>query len=1048
MIETKSDWFRTCTLRASLWEPEFVTDSDWVEFTPFAFWLVEATQPRRIVEIGTRDGQSFMAFGQAIDRLGFDTSLFGIGTWQDVGQPSDRPLLDNLRERSARRFDRFSQLLQMQPADAVALIEDESVDLLNLVGPRSREQAIAELEQWRSKLSDRAVVLIQGTQLREPGQGSFQAWSYLSSQHPTFELPFAGGLGVLGVGTDLPSNVRVLVAAGADSDQMDAIRAYYGRLGSAIGVQLALSGTEAELLDKGRRMQTLVEERAELIAESHLLQSKVREVSAALRTEADKRYRSNRQLKELRSSASWKVTKPIRAAGRARRPKRQPGGAGSVGGNIEPGERARAELTAPTAPAELAAATSWTSLFDQQWYVERYPDVAKSGQTPEQHFESIGALELRDPNPWFGTARFSAQQLLPGNVNPLVAYLGIDLSRRVETSVWFDGEYYSRTHEVPPDQSALEHFLARRENWSAEFPALLRSDARKRVIFLSGEAHTPGHRYRVADAAQALAACDYDVFVTSTKDYPTLEYLIRTADVVWMWRVPLGVRTRRILRAARAAGAVVLGDIDDLVFLPELVDSDKVDGLRTLKLETNKLAKAYKARGETLAATDLRVGTTASLVRALTETVGAAIQLPNGYDAGGWRSSHEALANVRDDGVIRIGYAGGSLTHQKDLVVAAPAIARVLREHPDVRLVLFKGFVDLLEFPDLAERIEQIEWRDCVPLHLLPMEYARFSINIAPLELDNPFCDAKSALKFHEAALVNVPTIASPTTPFVESIVEGVNGMLAITADDWHNALTVLVEDSTMRAALAAQARQDVIWRFGPLRRSLLAPQVIAAAESNSSQAYEELFAATDKTYPRFELAECHVAHENAWHSPGRITVLVWATDAAETINGTLESISDQSEQEIDLVVVDANSTDATAHVVQRWMAVNERRFGSVRLIRTDGAQPQGHILNSIFDQSRTPYVVMVRADHSVSRELVWELRKTTDLTCAAIVCAKAATSSGPADDVTSQPAVISVEAWAGVGGFNDVVNPLVDLCRRVEDFGLLVRNFATPSEW
>ena len=51
------------------------------------FWLVEAIQPRRIVEIGTRDGQSFMAFGQAIDRLGFDTSLFGIGTWQVAGGP-------------------------------------------------------------------------------------------------------------------------------------------------------------------------------------------------------------------------------------------------------------------------------------------------------------------------------------------------------------------------------------------------------------------------------------------------------------------------------------------------------------------------------------------------------------------------------------------------------------------------------------------------------------------------------------------------------------------------------------------------------------------------------------------------------------------------------------------------------------------------------------------------------------------------------------------------------------------------------------------------
>lgn len=1047
MTETGSDWFRTCTLRASLWEPEFVEDSDWVEFTPFAFWLVEAIQPRRIVEIGTRDGQSFMAFGQAIDRLGFDTSLFGIGTWQVAGRPSDKPMLDSLRERAARRLDRFSHLIQMPAPDAIGLIEDQSVDLLNLVGPRSREQAAEELQQWRPKLSDRAVVLIQATQLREPGRGSFQAWSDLRSHYPSFELSFAGGLGLLCVGPELPPSAEVLVTAGADSDQTDAIQAYYGRLGSAIGVQLALRGTEAELLNESSRVQGLTEERAELIAESHRLQSKVREVSAALRAEADRGHRANRQLMALHNSASWKVTKPIRAAGRARRPKRKSGGSGPAGGSVEPGERGRAELPAQTAPEELVALTSWTRLFDPDWYIARYPDVAKSGQTPEEHFDSKGAVELRDPNPWFDSARFSAQQLLPGNVNPLVAYLGIEPSRRVETSVWFDGEYYCRTHDVAPDQPALEHFLAGREGWSTNFPTLLRNKVRKRVVFLSGEAHTPGHRYRVADAAEALAACDYDVFVTSTNDYPALTYLISTADVVWMWRVPAGRRTKRILRAARTAGAVVLGDIDDLVFLPELVDSDKVDGLRTLKLETNKMVKAYKARGEMLAATDLRVGTTASLVRALTETVGSAVQLPNGYDDDGWRNSQEALANVRNDGVIRIGYAGGSLTHQKDLVVAAPAVARVLRENPDVRLVLFRGFVDHLEFPELAERLEQIEWRDRVPLDLLPMEYARFSINIAPLELDNPFCDAKSALKFHEAALVNVPTIASPTTPFVESIEDGVNGILATTEDDWYEALTALIGDATKRSALAEQARQDVMWRFGPLRRSLLAPQVIAAAESRSRQAYEELFAATDTTYPRFKLAEYQVAHEGVWHSPGRTTVLVWATDAAETIRGTLDSIADQSELEIDLVLVDSNSTDATAHVAKQWIAANERRFGSVTLMRTAGVEPQGYVLNAIFDRSRTPYVVVVGAGSSLSREFIFEMRTTTDLTCAAIVRTSADVGGISEGDDDLEPLAISVEAWAGVGGFNDVVNPLSDLCQRVEDLGLVSRNFATPTE-
>jgi hypothetical protein len=36
-------------------------------------------------------------------------------------------------------------------------------------------------------------------------------------------------------------------------------------------------------------------------------------------------------------------------------------------------------------------------------------------------------------------------------------------------------------------------------------------------------------------------------------------------------------------------------------------------------------------------------------------------------------------------------------------------------------------------------------------------------INLAPLELGNPSCEGKSELKFFEAALAGVPTLASAT---------------------------------------------------------------------------------------------------------------------------------------------------------------------------------------------------------------------------------------------------------------------------------------------
>src|SRR5262249_28386581 len=159
-----------------------------------------------------------------------------------------------------------------------------------------------------------------------------------------------------------------------------------------------------------------------------------------------------------------------------------------------------------------------------------------------------------------------------------------------------------------------------------------------------------------------------------------------------------------------------------------------------------------------------------------------------------------------------IGYAAGSLTHQADFAVAATPIADVLRAHAEVRLVLFNGALDLDEFPEFDDLRDQVEWRAIVPLEALAAELARLDIDIAPVEVGNAFCEAKSALKFFEAALVDVPTVASPTAPYRALIDDGITGCLASDENAWRDALNRLVSDASRRAAMGAAARRSVLW--------------------------------------------------------------------------------------------------------------------------------------------------------------------------------------------------------------------------------------------
>lgn len=65
-----------------------------------------------------------------------------------------------------------------------------------------------------------------------------------------------------------------------------------------------------------------------------------------------------------------------------------------------------------------------SGLFDEAWYLNRYPDVAREGLDPIEHYVRYGAYEGRDPSPTFQTKRYT--QAHPETerleINPLVHF--------------------------------------------------------------------------------------------------------------------------------------------------------------------------------------------------------------------------------------------------------------------------------------------------------------------------------------------------------------------------------------------------------------------------------------------------------------------------------------------------------------------------------------------------------------------------------------------------------------------------------------------------
>ena len=307
-----------------------------------------------------------------------------------------------------------------------------------------------------------------------------------------------------------------------------------------------------------------------------------------------------------------------------------------------------------------------------------------------------------------------------------------------------------------------------------------------RIVVISGEPHIPGHAFRVVRFADAARAIGSRVLSITLAEVAVHLRELAAADLVMIWRAANAPDVASAIEAVRAGKGKLLVDIDDLMFVPELASEEVIDGIRSQDLDPVDVAAYFQRVREVLAQADACICTTNALATHIRQLGKVTFVLPNGFDTDTHAASRLAVRRRRaqqDDGLLRIGYAGGTHTHQRDFASAAEAISRILREYPSCRLVLFRDpaterdMLDASEFPALQQLAGQIEWRNLVPLDELPDELARFDINIAPLETGNPFCEAKSELKYFEAALAGVCTVASPTDPMRGAIRNGETGI-------------------------------------------------------------------------------------------------------------------------------------------------------------------------------------------------------------------------------------------------------------------------------
>jgi glycosyltransferase involved in cell wall biosynthesis len=370
----------------------------------------------------------------------------------------------------------------------------------------------------------------------------------------------------------------------------------------------------------------------------------------------------------------------------------------------------------------------------------------------------------------------------------------------------------------------------------------------KRVLFVVGIEGAP-LRYRARFPAEALESLGVHTDVRHYR-HPDISRLGDQADAVVIYRVPGSIQVDHFIAGVQRRGTPVLFDVDDLIFDPKI--SAEIPALKLIPPSEAVLwLEGVLRYRTTMEQCDGFIGSTAMLCRQAQEVTGLpAYRFANGAGQLLAKVSDRALHRPRSPGPLRIGYLSGTNTHDHDWRYIEPAVVEVLARHDDVELWLV-GLVEPSEALDpFASRIRRyplLGW------YRLPRILRDLDVNLAPLELSSRFNEAKSAIKWLEAALTETPTVASPTEPFREVIEDGVSGILAADGSAWRDALDLLLDDELVRRRIGARARREALLGYSSRlqgRRYLDILEHAAAGDSRRSTwvpvAHDEPFTVTD----------------------------------------------------------------------------------------------------------------------------------------------------------------------------------------------------------
>lgn len=346
---------------------------------------------------------------------------------------------------------------------------------------------------------------------------------------------------------------------------------------------------------------------------------------------------------------------------------------------------------------------------------------------------------------------------------------------------------------------------------SKELLALFRRVPSGDILIITGGV-ADSARYRVTHQAEELEINGFSVS-TTVQENPFLSGYHRKFNIFIFHRALYTPGIKNLINSIKKSGGTIIFDTDDLVFDKKYLRYiNYYQNMNSLEKKLYKNGVGYEILKDPYV--KVCTATTSFLANILRQEGKTVFIVPNKLSRTDlqWAQEIRTHKKQKKHYLIRLGYFSGTISHNRDFATITDALMTLLSRYPNVELLL-AGPLDiekalLSKFGDRVTRSPYVDRKKYFEL------LSSVDINLAPLESGNPFCDAKSELKFFEPGILDVPTVAIKNNTFQEVIIDGINGFLASSSEEWIEKTEKLILSEALRTEMGIAARKTSIAKY------------------------------------------------------------------------------------------------------------------------------------------------------------------------------------------------------------------------------------------